>query len=156
MPRNKAVLQINTNRKAFHEYFILETFDAGLELLGAEIKSLREKECSLEGAFVRVDKGEAWLINMYIKPYAYNTHTALEPTRTRKLLLNKREINKLTSAAQTQGQTIVPLEVFIRNGWAKVKIALAKGKKLYDKRETQKKKDLARESEVVFKNKIKF
>jgi SsrA-binding protein len=156
MPRNKNILQVHTNRKAFHEYFILETFDAGLELLGAEIKSLREKECSLEGAFVRIDKGEAWLLNMYIKPYVYNTHTALEPARMRKLLLNKREINKLTSAADIKGQTIVPLEVYIKNGWAKVKIAVAKGKKIYDKRETQKKKDLARESETVFKNKIKF
>ncbi len=156
MARKKGIEVIATNRKALHEYFILETFEAGMALFGSEIKSLRLKDCSLDSAFVRMDKGEAYLFNMHIKPYAFNTHTSLDPTRTRKLLLHRKEINKLTAANEIKGQTIVPLEIYLKNGWAKAKIALAKGKKIYDKRETLKKKDLSREMERGFKNKFKL
>lgn len=156
MARKKGIEVIATNRKALHEYFILETFEAGMALFGSEIKSLRLKDCSLDSAFVRMDKGEAYLFNMHIKPYAFNTHTSLDPTRTRKLLLHGKEINKLTAANEIKGQTIVPLEIYLKNGWAKAKIALAKGKKIYDKRETLKKKDLSREMERGFKNKFKL
>lgn len=144
------------NKKARHEYFIENTYEAGLELLGSEIKSIRLRECTLDAAYVRFENGQAYLFNMHINPYIFNTHTAVEPARTRRLLLHKREINKLSAAADIKGYTVVPLEVFIKNGWAKVKIGLAKGKKQYDKRDTIKKRDLARETERGFKNKIKF
>lgn len=156
MARKKGIEVVSTNRKAMHEYFILETFEAGMALFGSEIKSLRLKDCSLDSSFVRMDKGEAYLFNMHIKPYAFNTHTSLDPTRTRKLLLHRKEINKLAAANEIKGQTIVPLEIYLKNGWAKAKIALAKGKKIYDKRETLKKKDLSREMERGFKNKFKL
>ena len=156
MARKKGIEVVSTNRKALHEYFILETFEAGMALFGSEIKSLRLKDCSLDSSFVRMDKGEAYLFNMHIKPYAFNTHTSLAPTRTRKLLLHRKEINKLAAANEIKGQTIVPLEIYLKNGWAKAKIALAKGKKIYDKRETLKKKDLSREMERGFKNKFKL
>lgn len=156
MARKKGTNIIATNRKAFHEYFILETFEAGMELLGSEIKSLRLKDCSLESSFVRMDKDQAYIFNMHIKPYAFNTHTTLDPTRTRRLLLHHKEINKLTAAKEIKGQTIVPLEIYLKDGWAKIKIALAKGKKIYDKRESLKRKDLSREMERGFKNKFKI
>lgn len=154
--RKKGIEVIATNRQALHEYFILDTFEAGLVLLGAEIKALRNKECSLRSAFVRIDGGEAQIINLNIKPYAFNTHTVLDPTRTRKLLLNRREINKLAAASEVKGQTIVPLEIYLKNGWAKVKIASAKGKHLFDKRKTLKDKAVARDMERSFKNKFKL
>jgi SsrA-binding protein len=156
MPRKKGSNSIYTNRKALHDYFILETFEAGLELLGSEIKSIRLKDVTLDAAYVKLDNGRAYIFNMNIKPYAFNTHTAVDPARTRRLLLHRREIDKLSAASDIKGQTIVPLEIYLKNGWAKVKIALAKGKKLYDKRDSIKKKDLSREMERGFKNKIKF
>ena len=119
MARKKGIEVVSTNRKALHEYFILETFEAGMALFGSEIKSLRLKDCSLDSSFVRMDKGEAYLFNMHIKPYAFNTHTSLDPTRTRKLLLHRKEINKLAAANEIKGQTIVPLEIYLKNGWAK-------------------------------------
>ena len=156
MARKKGIEIIAANRKALHDYFILETFEAGIALFGSEIKSIRLKDCGLESSFVRIDNGEAFILNMHIKPYAFNTHSSLDPTRTRKLLLHGKEINKLACAKDIKGQTIVPLELYLKNGWAKVKIALAKGKKIYDKRETLKKKDLSREMERGFKNKFKL
>jgi SsrA-binding protein len=156
MPRAKGIAPVVSNKKARHEYFIENTYEAGLELLGSEIKSIRLRECTLDAAYVRFENGQAWLFNMHINPYIFNTHTAVEPARTRRLLLHKREINKLSAAADIKGYTVVPLEVFIKNGWAKVKIGLAKGKKQHDKRDTIKNRDLARETERGFKNKIKF
>ena len=156
MPRAKGIETITTNRKAFHEYFILDTFEAGLELSGAEIKSIRLKQCTIDAAFVRVDKGQAFIHNMSINPYIFNTHGTLEPARTRRLLMHIKEINKIASHSDIKGQTIVPLEVYLKDGWAKVKIGLAKGKKLYDKRETIKKRDLLRDTDRGFKSKIKM
>jgi len=156
MTKKEAVLMVCTNRKAYHDYFILETYEAGISLLGAEVKSIRQKEVSLDGAFVRAENGRAVLHNMYVKPYKFNSLSEPDPTRARDLLLNKREIRKLHSAEQIKGQTLVPLEIYFKNGWAKVKLALAKGKHLYDKRETLKKKDLNREMEKGFKNAIRF
>lgn len=156
MGRNKGIEIIYTNRKALHEYFVLQTYEAGLELLGAEIKSIRQKECSLEGSFVRIMNSQAYILNMNIKPYSFNTHTQLDATRTRRLLLTKKEIHKLMSASEIKGQTIIPLEVYIKNGWAKVKIALSKGKHLYDKRQTLKEKAVSRDMERNFKSKFKL
>ena len=133
MNQKSGILIVCTNRKAFHDYFILETFEAGLSLLGAEVKSIRQKELSLDGAFVRVENGQATLLNMYVKPYKFNSLSEPDPVRTRQLLLNKREIRKLHAAAEIKGQTIVPLEIYFKNGWAKVKLALAKGKHLFDR-----------------------
>lgn len=156
MTKKDGILIVYTNRKAFHDYAILETFEAGLELLGAEVKSIRQKELSLEQSYVRVENMQATVYNMYIKPYKFNSLTEPDPTRPRRLLLNKRELRKLNAQAEIKGQTIVPLEIYFKSGWAKVKIALAKGKHLYDKRESLKKKDLNREMEKSFKNNIRF
>lgn len=145
-----------SNRKAYHDYFILETFEAGVSLLGAEVKSVRQKEVSLEGSFVRVENGQANIYNMYVKPYKFNSLSEPDPVRTRRLLLNAREIRKLHAGAEIKGQTLVPLEIYFKRGWAKIKLALAKGKHNYDKRESLKKKDLNREMEKGFKNSIRF
>ena len=156
MTKKEAVLVVCTNRKAYHDYFIEDTYQAGLELLGAEVKSIRQKELSLEGSFVRVENGQARVYQMHIKPYKFNSLTELDPTRPRRLLLTKKELRKLESKAEIKGYALVPLEVYFKNGWAKLKLALAKGKHMYDKRESLKKKDLNREMEKQFKNGIKF
>ncbi len=156
MTKKEGILVVCSNRKAYHDYFILETFEAGLALLGPEVKSVRQKEVSLEGAFVRAENGQAEILNMYVKPYKFNSLSEPDPTRPRRLLLNRREIRKLQAAAEIKGQTLVPLEIYFKRGWAKVKVALAKGKHLYDKRESLKKKDLNREKEKGFKNSIRF
>ena len=156
MTKKEAVLVVCTNRKAYHDYFIEDTYQAGLELLGAEVKSIRQKELSLEGSFVRVENGQARVYQMHIKPYKFNSLTELDPTRPRRLLLTKKELRKLESKAEIKGYALVPLQVYFKNGWAKLKLALAKGKHMYDKRESLKKKDLNREMEKQFKNGIKF
>lgn len=145
-----------SNRKAYHNYNILETYDGGLELLGPEVKSLRQKEGSLEGSFIRVEGMQAYIFNMHIKPYKFNSASDINPTRVRRLLLNKREIHKLAGYADIKGNALVPLEVYFKNGWAKVKIGVAKGKQNYDKRDSIKKKDLNREMERSFKTRVRF
>jgi len=157
MAQNKdSILVVCTNRKAYHDYFVEDTYEAGLELLGAEVKSIRQKELSLEGSFVRVENGQAKIYNMHVKPYKFNSLIEMEPTRPRRLLLNKRELRKLESKAEIKGYALVPLEVYFKKGWAKVKVAVAKGKHTFDKRESLKRKDLNREMEKQFKNSIKF
>ncbi len=156
MPKKESVLTVCTNRKAYHDYFVEDTYQAGLELLGAEVKSIRQKELSLEGSFVRVENGQARVYQMHVKPYKFNSLTELDATRPRRLLLTKKELRKLESKAQIKGYALVPLEVYFKNGWAKLKLALAKGKHTYDKRESLKKKDLNRDMEQQFKNRIKF
>lgn len=145
-----------SNRKAYHDYFIEDTYEAGLELLGAEVKSIRQKELSLEGSFVRVENGQARVYNMHVKPYKFNSLTEPDPTRVRRLLLNKKELRKLASKADIKGYSLVPVEVYFKDGWAKLKLAVAKGKHLFDKRESLKKRDLNREMEKSFKNNIRF
>jgi len=154
--KDEGVIIAASNRKAFHNYHILDTYEAGLELLGSEVKSVRQKELSLEGAFVRVEGGQAFVYNMHINPYKYNTVTSVEPLRPRRLLMHKKEINKMQGHAQLKGNTLIPLEVYFKNGWAKVKVGMGKGKQAYDKREDIKKRDLNREMEKDFKNKIRF
>lgn len=156
MTKKESVLVVCTNRKAYHDYFIEDTYEAGLELLGAEVKSIRQKELSLEGSFVRVENGRASVYNMHVKPYKFNSATEPDPTRTRRLLLNKKELRKLGSKADVKGYALVPVEVYFKNGWAKLKLGVAKGKHLFDKRETLKKRDLNREMEKSFKNNIRF
>ena len=152
----ESVLIVCSNRKAYHDYFIEDTYEAGLELLGAEVKSIRQKELSLEGSFVRVENGEAFIYQMHVKPYKFNSLIEMDPTRVRRLLLTKKELRKLQSKADIKGYALVPLEVYFKKGWAKVKLAVAKGKHAFDKRDALKKKDLNREMEQTFKNKIRF
>ena len=152
----ESVLIVCSNRKAYHDYFIEDTYEAGLALLGAEVKSVRQKELSLEGAFVRVENGQASIYQMHVKPYKFNSLIEMDPTRPRRLLLNKKELRKLSAKAEIKGYALVPLEVYFKKGWAKVKLAVAKGKHTFDKRDSLKKKDLNREMEQHFKAKIKI
>lgn len=146
---------VATNRKARHDYEILETFEAGLVLEGPEVKSLRLKQAQIAQSFARVEQDGLYLYGMHIPPYAFNTVKELDPIRTRKLLLNKKEIKKLTDSTATKGTAIVPLEVYFKNGWAKVVLALAKGKKAPDKHEATKKREIDRELRRDFKEKFK-
>jgi SsrA-binding protein len=138
---------VATNCKARHEYFLLDRYEAGIALLGSEIKSLRAGQISLAEAFVEVDGHEAWLKEAHIAPYTQASVYNHEPRRPRKLLLHKGEIRRLWNEVRKKGVTIVPTQVYLKDGRAKVEIALARGKKLYDKRETIAKRDLQREIE---------
>lgn len=134
------------NRKARHEYEILETFEAGLVLKGSEVKSLRDGKANFTDAFARVEDGEVWLYNLHISPYESASHDAPDPKRTRKLLLRKSQIQKLAVQTQQRGLTLVPLDLYFRRGVAKITLSLAKGKKLHDKRETLKRRAMQREA----------
>lgn len=139
------------NRKAFHDYEILERFEAGMVLLGTEVKALREHRVNLKDSFARVSNGEVWLENCHISPYSHGNIQNHDPLRPRKLLLHKREIDKLAGETVKSGLTIVPLSIYFKNGKAKVEIALARGKKLHDKRETARRKAIDREIESELK-----
>ncbi|MFQ5684621.1 MAG: SsrA-binding protein SmpB [Candidatus Binatia bacterium] len=139
------------NRKARHDYFIDETFEAGLILLGSEVKSLRDGRANLKDSHARIDRGEAFLVNTHISPYAAANQFNHEPTRTRKLLLHKREIQRLTGKVKERGLTVIPLKLYFKEGKAKVELGLARGKKLYDKREALRKKAARREVERSLK-----
>jgi len=146
-----------SNRKARHDYHVLETLEAGIELQGPEVKSLRLGKASLQDSFARIDKGEIFLHQMHINPYSFTHHMNLSPTRTRKLLLHRQEINKLDGRVQEKGLTLIPLEIyFSAQGIAKVQLAVAKGKLAPDKRADIKKKDLEREARRDFRAKTKF
>lgn len=147
---------VATHRKARQFYEILETFEAGLALLGPEVKSLRQGRASLDGCFGREQAGELFLFNFYIPPYSFNTEAAPpDPRRSRKLLLRKAEIDRISRRLQTKGLTLVPLEVYFRGGWAKASIALARGKTGPDRRQDLKKKDSQRDYDRSFKGKFK-
>ncbi len=142
-----SVKVVATNRKAGFEYFLLEHFEAGMSLLGSEIKSIRAGRMSLAEAYVQIEKQEAWLINAHVAPYESANRFNHDPLRPRKLLLHKKEVLKLWNEVRQKGVTIVPVRVYLKDGLAKIDIALAKGKKLYDKRADIAKKDMARELE---------
>ncbi|SHF07264.1 SsrA-binding protein [Seinonella peptonophila] len=133
------------NRKARHDYQIEETYEAGIVLTGTEIKSIRQGRVNLQDSYVRIDRGEALLIGMHISPFEQGNRFNVDPTRTRKLLLHRKEIDKLYGQIKMKGLTLIPLDVHLRNGFAKVEIGLARGKKLYDKRQTAAKRDADRE-----------
>lgn len=135
------------NRKARHEFEILETFEAGLVLKGPEVKSLREGNVSFQDAFAMVENGELWLYNLHISPYEPANRMNVDPTRTRKLLLRRHEIAELAEKVQQKGLTLVPLDLYFRRGYAKVTLAVAKGRQLHDKREKLKRKTMEREAE---------
>lgn len=134
------------NRKARHEFEILESVEAGIALKGPEVKSLREGKVSFQDAFARVDGGELWLHSLHISPYEQANRFNVDPVRPRKLLLHRHEIRRLASKVDEKGLTLVPLEIYFTRGYAKVLLALARGKKLYDKRETLKRKTQDREA----------
>ena len=139
------VHSVARNKRARHDYHILETWEAGLVLTGPEVKSLRDGRANLGDAYAIVNDGEVYLLNMHIAPYEQASYNNVEPTRTRKLLLHRREIRKMIGAVERQGLTLVPLELYFKNGRAKVALALGKGKKEHDKREDLAKKDAERE-----------
>lgn len=136
---------ITTNKKAFHDYLILEKFNAGLVLTGTEIKSVRKAGINLKDSFGKIEDGEAWLYNTHINPYEQGNRFNHEAERKRKLLLNKNEILKMLGKIKKEKYTIIPLSIYLENGWAKAEIALAKGKQLHDKRESIAKKTVERE-----------
>lgn len=149
--RSNSVKLIAQNKKAYHDFFIEEVFEAGIVLVGTEVKSMRAGKCSLKESFIRIEHNEAFIYNMHISPYEKGNIFNKDPLRTKKLLLHKKEINKLFGAVTKEGYTIVPLRVYLKNSLVKVDIGLAKGKKIYDKRQDIAKKDQHREAEKEFK-----
>lgn len=149
---DEKVKLIANNKKAFHDYFIEEQYECGIELYGTEIKSIRQGHCSIREAYVEISGGEAWVDGMNISPYEKGNIFNRDPLRKRRLLLHKSEISRLGTAVEQKGYTIVPLEVYLRHGRCKVKIGLARGKHLYDKREDIRRKDAKREAERDYKD----
>jgi len=149
--REKAQTNIAENRKAFHDYHILETFEAGIVLLGTEIKAIREGRVNLRDSFARVEDGEVFLYNVNISPYSHRGYADHEPLRPRKLLLHRDEIRKLIGRTVEKGMTLVPVRLYYNKGRVKVAIGLAKGKKEYDKRETIKRREADRETRAAVK-----
>jgi SsrA-binding protein len=147
---------ICSNKKAYHEYFIEEKFEAGMVLQGTEVKSLRMGKANLNDSFAMVKNGEAYLHNLHISPYDFGNRQNHDPDRMRKLLLHKKEIVKLFSSVREQGYSIVPLRIYFKDGLVKVEVGLAKGKKLYDKREDLKKKDHKRDMALALKSSSKY
>lgn len=142
---------IANNKKAYFDYFILEKFEAGIELFGTEVKSIRMGHCSVKESFIKIDKGQMYVLNMHINPYERGNIFNKDPLRVRKLLMHKLEIRKLSSKLQEKGLTLVVLSVYLKSGLVKVEVGLAKGKKNYDKREGLAKKDQKREIEHEIK-----
>jgi SsrA-binding protein len=149
--REKAQTTIAENRKAFHDFHILETFEAGIVLLGTEVKAIREGRVNLRDSFARVEDGEVFLYNVNISPYSHRGYANHEPLRRRKLLLHRDEIRKLIGKTVERGMTLVPVRLYYKNGRVKVAVSLAKGKKDYDKRETIKRREADRETRAAIK-----
>ncbi|MBI4544158.1 MAG: SsrA-binding protein SmpB [Gemmatimonadetes bacterium] len=144
-PRPDARKVIARNKKALHEYHVLETFEAGVVLTGPEVKSVRAGKISLSEAYSRIEHGEAWLFGMHVSPYDPASRWNLDPRRPRKLLLRRRELRRLIGATQEKGLTLVPLDLYFRRGYAKLTLALGRGKKLHDKREDLKRRGAERD-----------
>ena len=146
---------IANNKKVYHDYFLEETFEAGISLAGTEVKSLRMGKCSIKESFIHIEDGEMIIYGMHISPYEKGNIFNKDPLRPRKLLLHKREIEKMLGKIKTKGYTIVPVEVYFKGSLVKVEVALARGKKLYDKRDDIAKKDMRREAERDFKMNVR-
>lgn len=144
---------IANNKKAYHDYFIDETYEAGIALHGTEVKSMRMGKCSIKESFVRIENGEMFIYGMHVSPYEKGNIFNKDPLRVKKLLMHKHEINRLLGKIKEKGFTLVPLQVYFKDGKAKLEIGLARGKKLYDKRESIAKKDARRDIERAFKAK---
>jgi SsrA-binding protein len=147
----KHVKIISDNRRARHEFELIEVFEAGISLVGTEVKALRQGKANLKDSFARVEGGQLWLYNCHISPYDHGNRFNHDPLRKRRLLMHRRQILKLKSRIQEKGLTLVPLKMFFKGNWAKVDLALAKGKQLYDKRETIAKRDNKRQLDRVMK-----
>jgi SsrA-binding protein len=146
---------IADNRKAFHDYHILETFEAGIALLGTEVKGIREGQANLRDSFARVEKGEVWLFNVHINPYSHRGYVDHDPRRKRRLLLHKAEIRKLIGKTVEKGLTLVPTKMYFKNGKVKVALALARGKQDHDKRETLRRREIDRETRAAVKERVR-
>ena len=142
---------VANNKKAYHDYFIDETYEAGVALHGTEVKSMRMGKCSIKESFIRIENGEVFVYGMHVSPYEKGNIFNKDPLRVKKLLMHKYEINKLQGKIKEKGYTLVPLQVYFKDGKVKVEVGLARGKKLYDKREAIAKKDQKREAEKEFK-----
>ena len=151
MAKNEPQKLVANNRKAYHDYFIDETYEAGIALHGTEVKSLRMGKCSIKEAFIRIENREVFVYGMHVSPYEKGNIFNKDPLRVKKLLMHKYEINKLAGKVAEKGYTLVPLQVYFKDGRAKVEVGLARGKKLYDKREAIAKKDQRREAQQEFK-----
>jgi SsrA-binding protein len=152
----KAATQpIADNRKAFHDYHILETFEAGIALLGTEVKGIREGQANLRDSFARVERGEVWLFNVHINPYSHRGYVDHDPRRKRRLLLHKHEIRKLIGKTVEKGLTLVPTKMYFKNGKVKVALALARGKEAHDKRETLRRREIDRETRAAVKERVR-
>jgi SsrA-binding protein len=149
--REKAQRTIAENRKARHDYHILDTWEAGIALLGTEVKAIREGRVNLRDSFARVDRGELWLENVHISPYSHRGYADHAERRPRKLLLHRHEIRKLVGSVAEKGMTVVPLELYFKNGRVKALIGLAKGKQAHDKRETIRRREVDRETRAAVK-----
>ena len=153
--REKAQRTIAENRKARHDYHILDTWEAGVALLGTEVKSIREGRVNLRDSYARIDNGEVWMMNVHISPYSHRGSAAHEELRQRKLLLNRDEIRKMVGKVAEKGLTLVPLELYFKNGRVKVQLALAKGKQAHDKRETLRRREVDRETRAAVKSRAR-
>jgi SsrA-binding protein len=149
--REQAQKNIAENRKAHHDYHLLETFEAGVALLGTEVKSIREGGANLRDSYARIEGGEVWVFNIHIAPYVNRGYSDHDPKRRRKLLLHRQEIRKLIGKTTERGMTIVPVRMYLKNGRVKIAISLAKGKKAHDKRETIKRREADRETRAAIK-----
>ena len=149
--REKAQRIIADNRKALHDYHILDTWEAGVALLGTEVKAIREGRVNLRDSFARMEKGEVWLMNVHISPYSHTGYAHHEERRQRKLLLHRHEIQKLAGQVREKGLTLVPLHMYFKNGRVKVALALVKGKQAHDKRETIRRREVDRETRAAVK-----
>jgi SsrA-binding protein len=146
-----AVRPLASNKRARHDYHVLETFEAGIQLAGTEVKSVREGRVQLKDSYVEFKDGQAYLVGVHVSPYSHGNRENRDPERIRKLLLKKREIDRLFGRTQLKGLTVVPLAVYLKGNWIKVELALVQGKKLYDKREAEKTRELDREMEAAVK-----
>ena len=151
MAKSEGIKLIANNKKAYHDYFILEKYEAGIVLHGTEVKSLRMGQCSIKEAFIRIEKGEVYVYGMHVSPYEKGNIFNKDPLRVKKLLLHRYEIQKLEGKIAQKGYTLVPLKVYFKGSLVKVEVGLARGKKLYDKRQDIAKKDQKREAQREFK-----
>ena len=151
----ESVKLVANNKKAYHDYFIDEKYECGIELFGTEVKSIRMGKCSIKEAFVRVEKGEVYVHGMHVNPYEKGNIFNKDPLRSRKLLMHRSEINKLEGKIREKGLTLVPLQAYFKGSLVKVEIGLARGKKLYDKRQDIARKDQRREVERDYKEKLR-
>ncbi|MBZ0188909.1 MAG: SsrA-binding protein SmpB [Candidatus Obscuribacterales bacterium] len=149
----KTVKTVADNRRARHEYEVLESFETGIALVGTEVKSMRQGKANLQDSFARIENGEVWLYNCHISPYDHGNRFNHDPVRKRRLLLNKREIQKLKSKIQEKGFTLIPLRLYFKANWVKVNLGICRGKRLYDKRQTIAKRETDRQIERLVKSK---